>query len=402
MADREHDGAPRRHRPRRVRVVSPTAPTPSARGERPRRGRRVLGWSLVAVATLVVVAVAVVGVYLQDLRSSFDENRNVLEMNLDDDTAARTDDDVVNLLLLGSDTRGEGQDLAEIKGEDGQRSDTMMFVHIPADRSTVYVMSIVRDLWVDIPGVGTNRINTAINSGGYPLVVDTVEELLDTHIDHAAIIDFEGFKDLTEALDGVYVDNPQAFSSGQHNPDFYPEGTIRLEGANALRYVRERKTFSDGDFTRVENQRRVVQAIIDRFLSAETLTNPARVSDIVESMVPYLWLDEGLDADTVAGYAVQLRNLRSDDIEMFTIPAGEPMTTSGGAQVITRDEAAMDVLRRSLDEESMDDFVDDLAESEANPFDTAETDSETDPETGTETESGSGTETGDEAGEVFP
>ncbi|GAB3177696.1 LCP family protein [Nesterenkonia halophila] len=385
MADREHDGARRGHRPQRVRSVSPGAPAPSDRGEKPRRGRRILAWSLAAVATLVVVAVAVVGIYLHDLRSSFEENRNVLEMNLDDDSAARTDDDVINLLLLGSDTRGEGQDLAEVKGEDGQRSDTMMFVHIPADRSTVYVMSIIRDLWVDIPGEGPNRINTAINSGGYPLVVDTVEELLDTHIDHAAIIDFEGFKDLTVALDGVYVDNPQAFSSGQHNPDFYPEGTIRLEGSNALRYVRERKTFSDGDFTRVENQRRVVKAIIDRFLSADTLTNPGRVSDIVESMVPYLWLDEGLDAETVAGYAVQLRSLRSDDIEMFTIPAGEPMTTSGGAQVITRDEAAMEALRRSLDEASMDDFVDDLAEDGTNPFEAPETDPEADPETVPET-----------------
>lgn len=328
-----------------------------SRRDRRRRRRRALLIGAAAVATLLIVALVAGGLYLRHLQTTFDDNRNILDLTLDDDSEGRTEDGTVNMLLLGSDSRGEGMDLAENKGEDGERSDTMMFVHIPADRSGVYVMSIVRDLWVDIPGEGEGRINSALDLGGYPLVVDTVEELLDTHIDHIGIIDFTGFEDLTTALGGVYIDNPTSFSAGQHNPSFYPEGTIRLQGNDALRYVRERKAFVQGDFMRVQNQQRVVKAIIDRFLSADTLTNPQRVNDAVEGIVPYLSMDESLDAATVGGYALEMRNLRSEDIHMFTIPTGDQMVTPGGAYVLQEDDSATEVLRRSLRTKNLDGFL---------------------------------------------
>ncbi len=328
-------------------------------GARKRRRRRIAAWSLTSVAMLVIAAVAVVGIYLFQLRSAFDEHRNVLDLQMEDETAYRTSDDVINILLLGSDSRGEEEDQYrdQIGDSDGERSDTMMLVHIPEDRSGVYVMSIVRDLWVDVPGEGEGRINSAFGLGDEELVVDTIEELLNTHIDHVAMIDFDGFSDLTTALGGVYVDNPRAFSAGQHNPAFFPEGTIRLEGANALRFVRERKAFPTGDYVRVENQQLVVKAIIDRFLSTETLTNPQRVMDVVNGIVPFLSMDEGLDADTVAGYAMEMSDMRSEDIHMFTIPTGEHATTAAGAQVILQDEEMMELLERSLRNENMAGFL---------------------------------------------
>lgn len=334
---------------------------------RKRRHRRIAAWSLTSVAVLVIAAVAVGGVYLYQLRSAFDEHRNVLDLQMEDDTAYRTSDDVINILLLGSDSRGEeeGEYREQIGDIQGERSDTMMLVHIPEDRSGVYVMSIVRDLWVDVPGEGEGRINTAFGLGGEELVVDTIEELLNTHIDHVAMIDFNGFSDLTTALGGVYVDNPRAFSAGQHNPAFFPEGTIRLEGANALRFVRERKAFPTGDYIRVENQQLVVKAIIDRFLSAETLANPQRVMDVVNGIVPFLSMDEGLNADTVAGYAMEMSDIRSEDIHMFTVPTGEHATTAAGAQVILQDEEMMELLERSLRNENMDGFLEYLEMREA-------------------------------------
>lgn len=334
---------------------------------RKRRHRRIAAWSLTSVAVLVIAAVAVVGVYLYQLRSAFDEHRNVLDLQMEDDTAYRTSDDVINVLLLGSDSRGEeeGEYREQIGDIQGERSDTMMLVHIPEDRSGVYVMSIVRDLWVDVPGEGEGRINTAFGLGGEELAVDTIEELLNTHIDHVAMIDLNGFSDLTTALGGVYVDNPRAFSAGQHNPAFFPEGTIRLEGANALRFVRERKAFPTGDYIRVENQQLVVKAIIDRFLSAETLANPQRVMDVVNGIVPFLSMDEGLNADTVAGYAMEMLDIRSEDIHMFTVPTGEHATTAAGAQVILQDEEMMELLERSLRNENMDGFLEYLEMREA-------------------------------------
>lgn len=386
MADKDRP-EPQPHRPRRAARTPATQPpatpesgTPADRSSAagadagntsdpksstakksdPKRRRRIVRTVLIAVAALLLIAVGAGLLYVQQLRSAFDDQRNVLDLQLDgDDTAGRTEEGTINMLLLGSDSRGE--DDVNYRGSIGdnasERSDTMMFVHIPEDRSGVYVMSIVRDLWVDVPGEGQGRVNSALGVGGYPLVIDTVEELLNTHIDHVAIIDFEGFSDLTRALGGVYVDNPRPFSTGQHNPAFYPEGTIRLEGDSALRFVRERKAFPTGDFVRVQNQQLVINGIVDRLLSADTLANPQRIMEVVNGIVPYLSVDDGLDADTIAAYALEMRDMRSGDIEMFTIPTGEQATTAGGAQVILKDEEMMELLQRSLKNENMEGFL---------------------------------------------
>lgn len=355
------------HRPRRAKggVIPPssasTAADADAGSKKPRSRRsRIIIVSLAVLATVVIVAGAVAFGYINRLQAVFEEERNVIEEldDLDDETAYRTAEGTVNILLLGSDSRGEEeQEYREATGEGGERSDAMMLVHIPEDRSGVYVMSIMRDLWIDIPGEGQGRINSALSAGGLDLAVDTVEDLLYTHIDHVVTIDFDGFEDLTTALGGVYVDNPRPFTAGQQNPAFYPEGSIRLEGSSALRFVRERQAFPTSDNIRVENQQLVMRAIAERFLSGDTLTNPQRVVGVLESILPYMEMDSALDADTIVSYALDMTNFRGSDIHTFTMPVGEPFTTSGGAEVILPDEEMMDMLRESLADEDMGSFM---------------------------------------------
>ncbi len=356
-----------KHRPRRAKGgVIPSgsasvdsAPEPTPKKHRSRRFRITI-ITLAVLTTFVVVAGIVAYGYINRLQTVFEEERNVIEEldDLDDDTAYRTAEGTVNVLLLGSDSRGENEEeYRQETGEEGERSDAMMLVHIPEDRSGIYVMSIMRDLWVDVPGEGEGRINTALSAGGLDLAVDTVEDLLYTHIDHVVTIDFDGFEDLTTELGGVYVDNPRSFSAGQQNPAFYPEGSIRLEGSSALRFVREWKSFPTSDHIRVENQQLVMRAIAERFLSGDTLTNPQRIFGVLEAILPYMEMDSGLDADTIVSYALDMTNLRGNDIHTFTMPAGEPYTTSGGAQVILPDEEMMDLLRESLADENMGDFM---------------------------------------------
>ena len=98
----------------------------------------------------------------------------------------------------------------------------MMLMHIPENRENVYVMSIMRDTWVDIPGQGEHKINAAMAFGGVPLVVETIEGMFDTRVDHVAIIDFAGFKELTDALGGVEINNPAAFSASGSTGEFFP------------------------------------------------------------------------------------------------------------------------------------------------------------------------------------
>ncbi|MFB0833123.1 LCP family protein [Arthrobacter halodurans] len=322
--------------------------------------RRWARTALIAGLCVVLVAAVVAGGYIANLAALYNDRSTTIAgvFPADEGRPAKpVDDGSRNILLLGSDSRGEGLDTAENKGESGERSDTMMLVHIPEDRQNIYVMSIVRDLWVEIPGHGERKINAALNLGGYPLVVGTVEQLLDTQIDNVVSIDFEGFGALTESLGGVTVDNPVAFCSGQAAPSCFDVGPVNLNGTAALRYVRERKAFAEGDFQRVQNQQRFVKAVLNRFLTPETLGNPARLQQVIADFSQYVSVDETLDAGTAAGLALQLSGIRGDDVEMFTLPTGPAGTGPGGASIITRDEEALRALRLALKDDSLRDFL---------------------------------------------
>ncbi|WP_309081901.1 LCP family protein [Zhihengliuella sp.] len=337
-----------------LRSDSPSRYTPRHRAEG--SGRRSKRPALFAALALVLIALVGAGGYVGNLLTTFSAKANTVDAGL----AGRQVNDVDgsrNILLLGSDSRGDGQDVASVKGEDGKRSDTMMLVHIPKDRSGIYVMSLVRDLWVDVPGHGERKINAAYNIGGYPLVVDTVEDLLGTQIDNVASIDFGGFSALTEALGGVTVDNPRAFCTGHTHPTCFEAGTTHLEGNEALRFVRERKAFAEGDFQRVQNQQLFIKAVLKDFLNPATLSNPVKVHSIVDKFSEYITVDQTLDGATIAGLAVELKDVRTRDVHFFTIPTGPPGEGPGGAEIILQDEEALAALRTALRTDTLDEFV---------------------------------------------
>lgn len=321
----------------------------------PRRRRR-WPWVLGVLAALVVAALVLAGLYAGALARSYDDNRRTVSAP----NVGESDDGAVNVLLLGSDSRAEDGDA----GQDGERSDTMMLVHIPEDRSGVYVMSILRDLYVDIPGHGKAKVNSALAKGGYELTVDTVEDLLGVEVDHLVEVDFQGFRGVTEALGGVAVCNPTAFSSGVKDPSYYPRGEILLQDTAALRYVRERHAFADGDVTRVENQQRVVSGALDRFLSVDVLADPRRTMDVIATLSRHLTVDEGLDSRRVAGYGWELRSLAGDDVQMFTVPNAGGAVDDTGQQIVLPDEPAMARLRAAFARDDVHSYLEQVEAEE--------------------------------------
>lgn len=282
----------------------------------PQRRRR---WPWVIVFILVVVLVgtaATAGVYLWRLSTSYEKAETVPVAEVFPTVRpTAVNPEAVNILLLGSDSRsGLGGGLDSIRG---QRADTMLLVHIPADRSGVQVISFMRDNWVTIPGRGEHKLNAALAFGGVPLLVQTLEGIVDVPIDHVMITDFEGFKGLTEALDGVTVDNAKAFKGRGYT---YAQGPIELRGDKALAYVRERYSFTDGDYQRVRNQQAFIKGVLDKMLSRETLTNPERVAAAVDAISPFLIVDAGLDAGTVGNLALSLRDVKREDVQFLTAP----------------------------------------------------------------------------------
>lgn len=257
-----------------------------------------------------------------------------------------------NILLMGSDSRGDATSIDDSEASD-QRTDTMMLVHIDADRKAVWVMSIMRDLWVDIPGHGEHKINAAFAYGGSALTVKTIEQLLDTRIDHVAIVDFQGFEGMTDALGGVDVESPADFTArGQH----FTKGKNHVNGEQALKFVRERYSFADGDYTRVANQQAFLRAIVDKTISKDTLMSPGKITDFVGALSKYLSVDETLTASEIAKLGVSLRGLGKSDVHFFTIPTGGTGSSADGQSIVLQNPLDMPDLRSALATDSLADF----------------------------------------------
>jgi LCP family protein required for cell wall assembly len=329
---------------------------------RPRRQRRQrkkdpIRTVFFALLGIVVVAAIIGGGYIFNLANSFNSKSQTIESAFPTNRATKDPNDKsVNILLMGSDSRNtSGENLTEVS--DGSRSDTMMLMHIPENRENVYVMSIMRDTWVDIPGQGEHKINAAMAFGGVPLVVETIEGMFETRVDHVAIIDFAGFKELTDALGGVEINNPAAFSANGSTGEHFPAGTQTLDGESALSFVRERKAFSDGDYQRVRNQQLFVKALLSEFLTAETLTNPIRINEVVDEFSPFVSVDNDLNAMTAGSLGVSLRDVRSNDVQMFTLPTLGTGTSADGQSIVVPDEAAIAEIAEALQSDSLGEYL---------------------------------------------
>lgn len=316
-----------------------------------RRHRWIWVTALTIVGVLLTVAIAVFA-YLASLASSYDKAETMPATEVFPTTRPPTaNPEAVNILLLGSDSRnGLGGSVSDIRG---QRADTILLTHIPADRSGVQIISFMRDNWVHIPGRGEAKLNAALAYGGTPLLVETLESIIDVPIDHVAITDFEGFKGLSTALDGVTVNNPVAFSNGGHR---YKQGPIELRGDAALGYVRERYSFPDGDYQRVRNQQAFIKGMLDKLVSRETLTDPGRIAASVDALAPYLAVDEGLDAGTVAALGLSLRDVDKSEILFLTSPTLGTGTV-GSQSIVRPDWDGLAALSQALKDDTVPEYA---------------------------------------------
>ncbi len=319
------------------------------RRKKPKRGRKVLA----ALGVLVLLVIAGLGGFVWFLGNRFDDRANHLtDEQVFDGPRPDAGDGPMNVLLLGAD---EPMDQIDFTDSRGLRSDTIMIAHIPSDRASMQLMSIPRDSWVSIDGHGEAKINAALSYGGLPLAVKTVGDFIDAPIHHVAVIDFEGFKMLTDALGGVDVESPEAFT-GKDNHTFV-KGVNHLDGEAALAFVRERYAFSDGDLQRGRNQQAFLGALFDKIASAGTLSNPAKISSMVTDFAPYMYVDEKLTSGKIGGIGFSMRDVRGDDITYFTAPISGAGTSSSGQQYLRVDEAELQKVRDAFDNDTVKEYA---------------------------------------------
>jgi LCP family protein required for cell wall assembly len=245
-----------------------------------------------------------------------------------------------NILLIGvddpADQGGLFEDLSNDTWTPGKfRSDAIMVLHISGDRRSAQLVSIPRDSFVDVPGLGRTKINASFSDGGPEELAQVVENLSDLRIDHAVMIDFQHLADMTTAMGGVDVVQPEAVTDPR-NGYTWQRGPLHLEGEQAVWYVRQRYGMPRGDFDRIQRQQNVLRAMLDKTASAGTLANPFRVTKLVTELASFVAVDDGFTPSEMRSLAISSRDIRPADMRFVTVPVtGTP--TIDGASVVTLD-----------------------------------------------------------------
>lgn len=226
--------------------------------------------------------------------------------------------EAMNVVLMGSDRRTT---------DELGRSDSLMVLHISGDRKNAYLISFPRDMWVDIPGHGTAKINAAFSYGGAPLAIQTLQQLTNVKMDHAVQIDFNSFVGLIDEIGGVRVYNKQA--SSEHHVSF-PEGWVNLTGSTALVYCRQRYTLKNGDFDRAARQRDVIKAVLEKVMSPAILANPAKFRTVSAKMAPYFTVDKTLTPAVIEKLALSMRMSSMSELRTLQAPVSGFGVSSDG------------------------------------------------------------------------
>ncbi len=256
----------------------------------------------------------------------------------------------LNILVAGTDsgTPDELARLVEGGWEPGaMRSDTIMMLHVTADREQASVVSIPRDTWVEIPGHRPAKINAAFSLGGPALYVDTVEAFTGVDVDHVAIVDWAGFRDISTAVGGVDVTVPATVTDTM-NDITWTAGQHHLEGQEALMYVRMRYGLGDGDFDRIDRQQNFLRSLLGKLVDEGTVRNPVRLTAAVNAITSSLTLDTSFDNAAVRDLALSLRGLRARDITFVTVPL-QAYDKIEGQSVVRVDREAASRLFRAMD-----------------------------------------------------
>ena len=249
----------------------------------------------------------------------------------------------MNVLVLGSDSRISAGDPSDwVAG--AQRTDAIMLVHLPADASAAWVMSIPRDSWVEIPGHGSAKINAAYSYGGPTLLIQTVEQLTQVRIDHFAVADFESFQQVTDALGGV----PLTLADDLYDRKgefMLPAGERVLNGEQALIWVRERYSLLRGDFDRVQRQQAWMRAILTKVRDEGVLSNPVRSVRFLDVVTQSLAVDDGVDLGAMQDMLGRVKDLGSGDLHFLTVPvSGTGRSPDGRQSIVNLNRPAFDAL----------------------------------------------------------
>jgi LCP family protein required for cell wall assembly len=315
-----------------------------------RRGRRWLRVLAVCTAFLVLALAGGTWYLYQRLNGNITTD-NVTETELKAQDSARPTEGPTaaeNILLIGSDNRGDGN---EKYGKDtgSQRSDTTILLHLSADRSNATAVSIPRDLMTHVPectkpdgskiSATFEEFNWAFQFGGAACTIRAVEQMTGVRIDHHLIVDFNGFKNMVDAVGGVDVCVPDPIHDTQAHLNL-PAGEQKLDGEQALGYVRARHSLGDGsDTERIGRQQDFLASLVKKVQSNGVLLNPVKLYPLLDAATKSLTADPGLDSlGELYKLAQSLQKVPTGAIHFLTVPQ-EPYVADHNRDQLIQSEA---------------------------------------------------------------
>lgn len=344
-----------------------------------RKAGTVTGRSLIAILSAAVVGTMGYGYWAVGDVDSNTVTTDVISQEVEDQRIPL--DGAVDMLLVGMDSRTDAYgnplprevlDMLHAGKSDGERNtDTMILVHIPVDGTRAIAISFPRDSWVRLAGgFGKHRLNSAFayaynnareqlaNTApdektldeqakveGRKNLIATIEDLVggSVTIDKYAEVNLLSFYDVTNAIGGIEV----CLNAATHDPlsgANFPAGKQTITGAQALAFVRQRHQLPNGDLDRIVRQQVFLGALANKVLSADMLTSPSKVRELISAVQRSVVLSNGWQLST---FASQMSGLTADGIEFYTIPVvGEAKI--GGADVLKVDQQQVAAFVSSL------------------------------------------------------
>jgi LCP family protein required for cell wall assembly len=332
-----------RDKPEHTRRESDSSPSGGSGRRRTKRARRTARWPkfLLGLGIVLVLVAVGAGLSLRGVTQRY-EGSVAKEMLLD--PAARRDgaggNGPLNYLLVGSDRRAATE-------QADQRADTILIAHIPAGLNRAYLISVPRDLLVEIPPSpgsgypgGSDKINSAFHfgGGGQPgarLLSATLTQVTGIRFDGAALIDFSGFRKVIDLLGGVRmcVDTPVR---SIHTNTLFNPGCQEMNGATALDYARQRYDLPAGDFDRQRHQQQLLRAIMDKASASDLRTNPMKLDQVIRAVGASLTVDT--NGKPTQDILFGLRGLRPEAMKGIQVPSRSEMI--GDTSYVVLDEGA--------------------------------------------------------------
>jgi len=328
--------APSGNGPRQVTInraqgmPAPAAPpAPSAPVSAPRRRKR--RHPILKTLCLFLVIILAWGGFLM-----WDANTNMGRVSA---LSGAADTPGTTYLLAGSDSRADGA--VKDGFDESERADSIMLVNVAPNGQTV-ALSIPRDTYAEIPGVGWDKINASYAYGGPQLLVETVEKLTGLTVDHFVQIGMGAVPDMVDAVGGVELcyDND---ADDQYSGLKWTAGCHTVDGTTALQFSRMRYQDPEGDIGRTKRQRQVISKVISSAASPSTLINPAKTLRVERAGSKSFTVDEDSSVVTVASLVWALRSASSN--QMMGVPPIESLnftTNAGASAVLLRDTTADD------------------------------------------------------------